>query len=367
MESDVLRITFLLPPANMSGGIRVVAIYAQALANKGHEVTLVSPPRRPIPFIKRIKALIKGVEIPSSKQCPSHLDGLEITHKVLECFRPITDKDVPNADVVIATWWETAEWVNSLSTNKGVKVYFVQGHEVFDYLPVDRCKATYKMPLHKITISQWLVDVMRDEYGDNDVDLVPNSIDHSQFFAPARGKQTQPTVGFLYHEMPFKGMNIVLAALEKLHDVFPDLRAVCFGSELPSSKFKLERYIEFHHAPAQEHIRDLYAMCDVWVTASRSEGFNLPAMEAMACGTPVISTRTGWPAESVLDGWNGKLADIDDIEGFALGIKDVLELPESSWREMSEHAYLTVAQSSWEASATLFETALNNACERRKV
>src|SRR5208282_5263036 len=51
------------------------------------------------------------------------------------------------------------------------------------------------------------------------------------------------------------------------------------------------------------------------LTASRSEGFNLPAMEAMACRTPVVSTRTGWPAEAVKTGINGVLVDVEDQVG----------------------------------------------------
>ena len=43
----------------------------------------------------------------------------------------MTDVDVPDGDLIIATWWETAEWVNALSPNKGAKVYFIQHHEIF--------------------------------------------------------------------------------------------------------------------------------------------------------------------------------------------------------------------------------------------
>lgn len=361
-----MRITFVLPPANMSGGIRVVAIYAMLLTEKGHKVTLVSPPPKPLPFRRKLKSLAAGKGWSSPKSQTSHLDGLGLDHRVIDRYRPITDRDVPDADVVIATWWETTEWVSRLSESKGAKTYFVQHHEVFDYMPVERVRATYRMPLHKIVIARWLRDVMRDKYGDTCVDIVPNSVDHGQFHAPPRGKQAQPTVGFLYHQTHFKGVDVTLLAVAKLKEAYPNLRALCFGSQRPTGGMPLPDWIEFTLSPPQECIRELYAQCDVWLTASRSEGFNLPAMEAMACRTPVVSTRTGWPEEAIENGRNGFLVEIDDVEGLANAAGQVLTLSDDAWREMSAQAFETVADSSWENSARMFVRALEHACQRAR-
>ncbi|MBU6960383.1 glycosyltransferase family 4 protein [Pseudomonas sp. CVAP len=361
-----MKVTFVLPVVNMSGGIRVVAIYAKALFEMGHDVTLVSPPAPPVPLDKKMKSFITGEGWPISERSPSHLDGLGLDHRVIEKYRPIVDSDVPDADVVIATWWETAEWVSSLGQAKGVKVYFVQAHEVFPYCPVDRVVATYKMPLHKITISKWLADVMSMEYGDSDVGLVGNSVDHQQFFSAPRGKQRCPTIGFLYHEAPFKGVDVALQVVSLLEKKFSKLRVIAFGSAPPSGLFKLPESLEFYLSPDQHRIRDLYAQCDVWLAASRSEeGFNLTAMEAMACRAPVVSTRTGWPLEAISCFKNGVLADIDDTVALARGVEWLLNLDEQGWCAVSEMACQTVASSSWENSAKLFEAALINACMRR--
>ena len=147
-----MRITIVIPKPNLSGGIRVVAIYAQRLAQRGHAVTIVSTPSSPTTLRRRIKNLLS---VPWSDPKPthvSHFDGVDVPHIVIDSSRPVMDADVPDGDVVIATWWETAEWVAKLSPSKGAKVYFIQHHEVFDYLPIDRVKATWRLPLHKITI-----------------------------------------------------------------------------------------------------------------------------------------------------------------------------------------------------------------------
>lgn len=358
-----MRITFVLPTVNLSGGVKVVSIYAKALTQLGHHVTLVSPPPKSIPLKRKLKHLVKGngwLADPPRKVA-SHIDPRELNHRVLDRWRPVVDDDLPDADVVIATWWETAEWVASLSRRKGAKVYFVQGHEVFPYLPVDRCHATYRLPLHKIVVAQWLKDVMADQYGDYDVDLVPNSVDHSQFHAPPRGKQTKPTVGMLYSTPPLKGVGTSITALRLVQAQFSDLKVVSFGSEPLSNALPVLNATEFFLSPPQDTIRDLYARCDAWLTASRTEGFNLTAIEAMACRTPVVATRTGWPAEAIESGKNGYLVDVDDVSALSQSLIKVLSLDDGAWRQMSSNAMRTVAESSWEASAKLFHAALERA------
>lgn len=218
--------------------------------------------------------------------------------------------------------------------------------------------------MHKIVIARWLKEVMSTQYGDNVWDLVSNSVNHTQCFSAVRGKQTVPTVGFLYSTVAFKSLDISLAAIRISREKIVNLRLICFGSEHPSAALPLPEGAEFSFSPPQEQIRNLYPQCDVWITASRSEGFNLPAMEAMACRTPVVSNRTGWPEEALVTGNNSVLVDVDDVDVLANGISKVLLLSEAEWSAMSSRAYATVASFSWESSALQFEAALENACRR---
>jgi len=345
-----MRITFVLP-INSSGGGRVVATYAKYLASRGHEVVLVSQPSRPprglLDVLRRR---------PPSKEVSSPFDSLGLEHRVLERARAVRNRDVPDADVVIATWWETAEWVAGLAPEKGAKVYFVQGHEIYPWLPQKRCRATYRLPLRKIVVSRWLLDIMREEYGDSNVDLVPNGVDHDVFFAPPRNKQGRPTVGLLHSSSYFKGFALALSALTRVREDYPDLLVLTFGLEHPGHA--LPTFVEFFQDPGREQLRSLYASCDVWVTASSSEGFNLPAIEAMACRTPVVATRTGWPADVIVEGTNGALVEIGDVEGLAREVSKLLALPTSEWERISAGAFDTVRDCSWARSAREFEEAL---------
>lgn len=349
----------------MSGGIKVVGIYAKALADKGHDVFIVSPAYSLKPLRSRIKAFLTGKDWAKQEVIPSHLDNLGLHHKILDRYRPVTDNDVPEADVVVATWWETAEWVAKLSDSKGAKTYFIQGYEIFDFLPVERCKLTYKLPLHKIVVAKWLADIMRDVYGDDKVDIVNNSVDHNQFFAPIRDKQSVPTIGFLYSRTALKGLDMTLHVIEKIKKQFSRLRVISFGSSPLQKNVLWNDQYEFYFSPKQNEIRSLYDQCDVWVTASRSEGFNLPAIEAMACRTPVVATKTGWPAEAIRNGENGFLVEVDDVDALVRAVTVLLSAENEEWKRYSLNAFRTVENSSWEVSAGLFEKALMNSIKRK--
>jgi glycosyltransferase involved in cell wall biosynthesis len=360
-----MRITFVLPTVRMSGGNKVIAIYAQKLIQNGHVVKVISPPQGSTPLRTKIRSLVTGHGWPVDvERHPSQFDGAAVEPTILDRWRPVVDEDVPDADVVVATWWETAEWVNRLGPKKGAKVYFIQHHEVFPYLPIARSQATYRLPFHKVVVAKWLEDIMESEYQDFTVDLIPNSVDHAQFFAPVRGKQEIPTVGFLYSTTKFKGLDVLLPALGLVRQRVPGLRLVAFGGEMPTPSLALLEGTDFAYNPKQDQIRNIYARCDVWATASESEGFNLPAMEAMACRTPVVSTRTGWPEEAVKSEWNGVLVDVDDVNALAGAVGWVLSQTDEAWRTLSSNAFETVAESSWDVSAAMFEKALVNAQRR---
>ena len=92
--------------------------------------------------------------------------------------------------------------------SKGAKAYFIQHYEVHEGMPADRVDATWRLPMHKIVIANWLAELSRERFGDAGYSLVPNSVDMMQFFAPPHGKQPRPTIGMMYSHVPFKGCDI---------------------------------------------------------------------------------------------------------------------------------------------------------------
>jgi glycosyltransferase involved in cell wall biosynthesis len=102
----------------------------------------------------------------------------------------------------------------------------------------------------------------------------------------------------------------------------------------------------------------LYSRCDVWLCGSRSEGFHLPPIEAMACRCPVVSTRVGGPMDIVEEGVNGFLVEVDSATVLARKAVDVLNLSNEAWKAMSAAAEETARRYSWDDATDLFERAL---------
>ncbi|MEX0271236.1 glycosyltransferase family 4 protein [Leptolyngbyaceae cyanobacterium UHCC 1019] len=361
-----MKITFIIPHADLSGGIRVIAIYAERLKKRGHDVFVVSAPK-PRPTLKQqAKSVLKQKGwIPYNNDEPSHFDNSIVPLKVLKRYCPIVDADVPDADVVIATWWETAEWVAKLSKSKGAKVYFIQHYEVFDYLPKQRVEATWSLPMHKIVVAEWLAEIAAKKYKDNNVSYVANGIDTNQFFAIPRGKQTVPTVGLMYAEELWKGCDISLKAFELAKKMVPDLHLVTFGRCSEVETLPLPSGSEHYLQPSQSLLQETYSRCDVWLFGSRFEGFGLPILEAMACRTPVIATPAG-AAPELLEQGGGILVKPEDPADMATAIQTICQLSEADWKMMSDRAHGTAIGYTWEDATDRFEAGLHTAIDRQK-
>lgn len=354
-----MKINFVFRTFNTNGGQRVIAHLAHGLQRRGHEVLAVAPPPRPPKISAGLRSLLRGRGWPPTRvACPTYLDDLGIPRHSFKRWRPIDDRDLPDADVVVASWWETAEWVAALSPRKGAKCHFIQNNEP-GYTPEgERAARSWRLPTHKIVCSQWLADLLRDQYGEPHAAVVPNGISTELFDAPPRGKQPQPTVGLLYSTRWIKGCEVSLEAFTIASQQIPGLKLRAFGWQEPQPELPLPQGTEYTRMPPQDQLRDIYASCDVWLCGSRSEGFHLPPHEAMACRCPVVSTRVGGPMDLIQDGVNGYLVDVGDAGGLAERIVDVLAAPDPQWRRMSDAAYAKAREYTWDAATTLFENAL---------
>jgi glycosyltransferase involved in cell wall biosynthesis len=361
-----MRITFITPRPDLSGGIRVISTHARNLQARGHEVRIAHPGTCWPALTQGLRGFWRQTRsLARNTRAPTHFDDLQVERISWDPRRPPLEHELPDGDVIVATWWETAEWVSRLSARKGAKAYFVQGHEVFDYLPTERVRATYRLPLHVITISNWLQRVLRDEYRVLDTSLAPNGVDLGRFSSVRRDKSISPVIGMVYSAERLKGSDVCLRAVEIARRRLPNLRLIAFGStnRAPTTWPVPSQYV---CCPAQENIPALYAGCDAWLFGSRSEGFGLPILEAMGCRTPVIAARAGAAPELLADG-GGLLVDTEDAEAMAAAIVKICSLSPHEWRQLSDLALMTAQRHTWEAATGHFEAGLERAMRRQAV
>lgn len=342
-----MKITFVLPYNSLSGGHRVVSTYAQRLTDRGHEIHVVSQPfSGPTNLKHRVKRMLGRVPAPVAPPRSPLLDFLGERHRVLDRPAPPGPNDVPDADVIIATWWETAEWVAALPPEKGRKFYLLQGYEVFPHLPVDRVIATYGLPLKKIAVSDYIRREIETNHGASDISVVHNAVDLTQFQAPPRPRNRPLTVGYLYSPGTMKRSWLAIEALKAARAQVPDLRAVLFGAHPVAPQTPLPDWAHYEQSPAQSRIPEIYASCDLWLFTSDNEGFGLPILEAMACRTPVLATAAG-AAPQLIDGTNGLVLP-DDATAFAKAIANFAAMSDADWQGWSAAAHRTAQAHSWD-------------------
>jgi glycosyltransferase involved in cell wall biosynthesis len=360
-----MKITFLLPTAGPWGGVRVCVIYAQHLMQRGHEVLLLSGPRPVYGRKARLRAALRrwvGLSAePFSAESP--IDGSGVPHRTVNRGGRFIDADVPDGDVVIATWWETASSAAQLSPEKGAKVYFVQDYGAHAGQTMDDVAQTWRLPLHKITISQYIADLIRTHIGEDEVPIVANGVDHRWFHASPRGRHAMLTVGFVYDDRPQKGVDFIREAVAHARQQVPDINVICFGSKDVAADVPLPDGAHYHQNADAATVRELYASCDAWLFASRMEGFGLPILEAMACRTPVIATPAGAAPELLAEG-GGWLVSPDDPADMALAIQRIAGMSDEQWQEWSSRAASIAARYTWADATDKFEAALVHFAEQ---
>lgn len=80
-----------------------------------------------------------------------------------------------------------------------------------------------------------------------------------------------------------------------------------------------------HYLGKQNNVISILSCADVFLLPSEKESFGLAALEAMACGVPVVATRVGGLPELIVEGESGYLSEIGDVEHMSANILELLK------------------------------------------
>ena len=303
-----MRITFLCPHVRIAGGVRAILAYADRLAARGHDTTLVVPARN------RVDATWRNLRGAG----PDWVPGFRGRIRWVATWTPET---LPEGDAVVATAWQSAGAAATAPSACGAKFYLVQHYESLYHGAPDAVDATYRLPLRKIVISTWLRELMRERFG-SPAEVLVTPVDLELFHpTPAEASTSRPRVLMLHHEYAWKGVADGLEAVARVRRRVPALRLVGFGVKPPPEGMP---YDEFHRSPPQGRLAAVYSSCGIYLCPSWDEGLGMPSMEAMACGAALVTYDNGGCRDYARDGETALVARRRDVADLAAKLERVV-------------------------------------------
>ena len=183
------------------------------------------------------------------------------------------------------------------------------------------------------------------------IEIIPNGVD--DFFQPGDGESGNYIL-FVGTLEPRKGIHDLVSVWHSLPEPRPPLM-LCgqqgWGLRLPEG-------VDVAGWVDRERLRTLYQRALIFVYPSRYEGFGIPPLEAMACGAPVIATRTGAIPEYAGDA--ALLVDPGDLDDLRAAILRLLRDP-ALRDELRQRGIERAKHYRWDRSARLMTELLAEA------
>jgi len=204
------------------------------------------------------------------------------------------------------------------------------------------------------------------KYPEEKIEIIPPAVDHSLYY-PNRNREalekygigeTEKVIMYVGAEEPRKNLQFLINSFSKLKNRISHVKLLKVG--MPNyigvrekllkqiESLNLQKDIIFTGYVSERELAELYNAVDLFVFPSLYEGFGIPPLEAMACGTPVITSNTSSLPEVVGDA--AIQADPYNVEKFAEEMYKLLvdeELKEEMMRKGLERSKIF----SWDASA----------------
>lgn len=228
-------------------------------------------------------------------------------------------------------------------------------------------KESLCLPLNIITGSQWLKDWVKQNYG-KDAIVSGYGIDHNVFYPRPRILDDIDgiKVAGIFRGLEYKGDEDLINALNIVSEKIPDITLIAIGNKNILEKIIRGKNNKFNYVffenPTDDKLAQLYSSVDLFVFASHIEGFGLPPLEAMACGTPVVTTDCLGVRDFVIDSENAILVPPKDPKTLADGIIKILT-DEKLVEKLKENGFRTAKKFSWNKVIDIFERAFSDHIE----
>ncbi len=169
-----------------------------------------------------------------------------------------------------------------------------------------------------VTPSQWLADLVKKSFlRDYPIRVINNGIDlnvfrpaESEFRSKYSLENKKIVLGVSFGWDERKGLDVFIDLSKRLSD---DYKIVLVGTNAKTDKLLPASILSIHRTQNQQELAEIYSAANVFVNPTREENYPTVNMEALACGTPVLTFRTGGSPE-IIDATCGSVVDCDDID-----------------------------------------------------
>lgn len=285
-----MRINFVLPRVydRPMGGVKIVYQYAKKMADNNNDVHIYFYVGHIYDWKTILKILFDKTIL---KKKVKQVSWFDIKGVKLHFDQTYKDISRISEGKIIATHWSTANAVYRSHCVDKNKYYLIQDYEIFDpAVTKDELDATWNLPLKKIVISKWLYEKGKKlGVSEDDMTYVPNFIDTNDFPIIEKDPQKRNYISFLWHNNPRKQSYMGISIANKLKEKFPNIEVVMFGANITDNPEK----IKIVDNASIEQLNHIYRHSLVYFMPSRSEGWGLTGMEAMACGAAVVTIDNG--------------------------------------------------------------------------
>ena len=349
-----MSMTFLMGPAPRVRTAEVDAMleYVRGFQQRGHDVSITTwpqflwPESEPFPGLGfdvpiHYDHTARGDSLPFdlAKQTPR--DFLGETRFLLSYISLLTPA-IPKADLIIATNWDSV--IPAWQSGKGKAVHFPQHYdEALFSLDGDPaagllgnplikllCRNSYQMPLYRIANSSWLAGEFKRR-SDEIVPVVKDGVDNRRF-GPRPKRSTQDGIlRVVTYSRPdrWSGFEDAVPAIGELMRRYPGkVEWHVYGFEYPGIGPKNGGApYQFHGMLNGDERSRLLAECDIAFSPSWYESCPAAVLEAMACGTAVITTPYG-AEDFAVDDYSAILVRPRVTSDFLLALDGLFRLTE---------------------------------------
>ncbi|MGC8988409.1 glycosyltransferase family 4 protein, partial [Infirmifilum sp.] len=278
---------------------------------------------------------------------------------------------MPCADAYIATWYPTAlsVWLGAPESSR--KLFFVQDfpelvREVDGAYGLRLFDAALRLPFTFLANSSYTRDLVLSRNAGARVYVSGVGVD-TRVFYPRRSRmidsEGKPVVMVIVRKAKFKGGNVAIRALNIVNKRIPVHAVLVSEGDAVKRVFqrvKPEFSYTVYSGVNDDFLARLYSSSEVFLFTSYRESFGLPPLEAMACGTAVVTTDCGGNRDYAVDGYNALVVPPGDPEAIARAVIRVLTDDELRGA-LAERGLETARRWTWERVVEVFDRALENA------